>query len=281
MALLNARALTVAELIPSIPPGVPRPESEIEPLGSRPAYCSMKRVNRAADGAVVHDYRLNVLHDYDANDLALHIESDHEVERRAGEADDICQFSGREQKADGAPGGRRQVRLAAFQTVGECRSPAGNRRAIVSFFNQSGCSPAHTDPGIPRSARHARKTSAAMVQEGETPPRHGARQAEMRISPSWSETWRDLAWGETHRRTACGCLGSLLTLIRTIRPDDNCVLANEVGTERVGDTDIKRGPGGRHEHHRETTLPAPASILAPVRGPPAPSPTRRIPWSYQ
>jgi hypothetical protein len=55
-------------------------------------------------GAVVHDYRLSVLHDYDANDLPLQIQSDHEVERRTGEADDICQFSGREQKADGAPG---------------------------------------------------------------------------------------------------------------------------------------------------------------------------------
>src|SRR6185436_3203042 len=57
------------------------------------------------DGAVLHDYRLNVLHDYDANDLALHIQSDHEVERRTGEADDICQFSGREEKADGAAPG--------------------------------------------------------------------------------------------------------------------------------------------------------------------------------
>jgi hypothetical protein len=45
-----------------------------------------------------------VLHEDDANDLPLQIQPDHEVERRTGEADDICQFIGREQKADGAPG---------------------------------------------------------------------------------------------------------------------------------------------------------------------------------
>src|SRR6185312_7511777 len=56
------------------------------------------------DGAVVHDYRLTVLHDYDANDLPLQIQSDHEVERCTRETDDIRQFSSREQKADGAPG---------------------------------------------------------------------------------------------------------------------------------------------------------------------------------
>jgi hypothetical protein len=54
-------------------------------------------------GAVVDD-RLSVLHEDDADDLPLQIQSDHEVERRTGEADDICQFGGREQKADGGPG---------------------------------------------------------------------------------------------------------------------------------------------------------------------------------
>jgi hypothetical protein len=45
-----------------------------------------------------------VLHEDDANDLPLQIQSDHEVERHTGEADDVCQLSGGEQKADGAPG---------------------------------------------------------------------------------------------------------------------------------------------------------------------------------
>ncbi len=53
---------------------------------------------------VVVDDRLGVLHEDDANDLSLQIQSDYEVERRTGEADDICQFIGREQKADGGPG---------------------------------------------------------------------------------------------------------------------------------------------------------------------------------
>src|SRR5258708_20188916 len=45
-----------------------------------------------------------VLHEDDLNDLTLQIQRNDEVERRTGEADDICQFIGREQKADGAPG---------------------------------------------------------------------------------------------------------------------------------------------------------------------------------
>ncbi len=53
---------------------------------------------------VVIDDRLGVLHEDDASDLPLQIQPDHEVERRTGEADDIGQFIGGEQKADGAPG---------------------------------------------------------------------------------------------------------------------------------------------------------------------------------
>ena len=45
-----------------------------------------------------------VANEDDANDLSLQIQSDYEVEGRTGETDDIGQFLGREQKADGAPG---------------------------------------------------------------------------------------------------------------------------------------------------------------------------------
>src|SRR4051812_36543862 len=38
----------------------------------------------------------------------------------------------------------------------------------------------------------------------------------------------------------------------TIVTASPCMLANEMGTERVGDTHIERGPGRRHEQRRDT-----------------------------
>jgi len=85
---------------------------------------------------VVLDEWLRMLHEDDANDLPLHIQSDYEGDGRNREADDIRQFSGSEQKAHGTAGavnrydGRLSGRWAGIGRLWE--------QAINPVFGQPG-----------------------------------------------------------------------------------------------------------------------------------------------